>query len=426
MRILTDSYPSIVQTPRELRAIGKIVTAGIPDVDDVTVYIAQTNDRGLRATIQRIEVSKALTLFNLGASGHPFPPVSFIGESNDKNWKIELENIAFQNQHVKSSGISILEGPVGRVIARRRPSASHRRTLIGIGDIVTGGFSPLRMSTMSNGSPGLSIQRVIVPLPPLSGDPKHSLCLHMVSHDLRKFVRKEKIGNHPVLSAFLVEQSPAPRDPEDLLVGEIRSMLAFASGSSAHIVCVYNIDDSELPYHIEFRDAPSSVCQPSFAALPLFDLPRRNYFGDFVSQSRAHWKSASGFDFNLVMHFILDSTDNPFLEIRFATLSVAFEVLASHHAAATGFSRELKDMRIGKYKSFGDLLNEICAQAGISWNSKDFIDIRNKILHEGTLLPIATFAKYCEFVNVFHQVILKIVKYSGTYNDVRTFSNGTI
>jgi len=364
-------------------------------------------------------------LFDLGTPGQPLPAISFVGESNDKNWDIKLDNIFFQ--HFESLGTSILDGSIQRVIAHKRRSASHRRTLIGIGDIVTGGFAPLRMSTtMSNGSPGLSIQRVIVPLPPLSGDPKHSLCLHMVSHDLRKFVRKEKIGNHPVLSAFLVEQSPAPRDPEDLLVGEIRSMLAFASGSSAHIVCVYNIDDSELPYHIEFRNAPSSVYQPSFAALPLLDLPRRNYFGDFVSQSRAYWKSASGFDFDLVMHFILDSTDNPFLEIRFATLSVAFEVLASHHAAATGFSRELKDIKIGKYKSFGDLLNEICAQAGISWNSKDFIDIRNKILHEGTLLPIATFAKYCEFVNVFHQVILKIVKYSGTYNDVRTFSNGTI
>ncbi len=217
-----------------------------------------------------------------------------------------------------------------------------------------------------------------------------------------------------------------PRDPESILVSEIRSMLAFASGGSAHIVCIYNIDDSELPYHLEFWNAPSSICQPSFAALPLLDLPRHNYFGDFVSQSYAHWKSASDLGFDLAMHFVLDSIDNSFLEIRFATLSVAFEVLASHHAATTGFSRELRDRRTGRYKSFGDLLDEICRQGAVQWSSNNFIDIRNKILHDGTLLPFATFAKYCEFINVFHQVILKIVKYSGTYNDVKTFSNGSI
>lgn len=425
MRIFNESYPLIVQTPRELEAIGKLFVAGILDVPDVTVNVTQTNDRGLRAIIRSINAEKAIMLFDLGTPGQRLPAISFLGESNDKNWDIEIENIFFQR--IESSETSILDGTAQRVLARRRRSALHRRTLIGLGDIVTGGFETLSMATTrSNGSPGFSIERVIVPLPSLSGDPKNSLCLHMVSHDLRKFVRKEKIGNHPVLSVFLVEQSPVPRHPEDLSVDEIRWMLAFASGGSAHIMCVYYIDDSELPYHIELRDAPSSVCQPSFAALPLLDLPRYNFFGDFVSQSRAHWKSASDFNFDLAMHFVLDSTDNPFLEIRFATLSVAFEVLASHHAIAAGFSRELKDKKTGNYKSFGDLLNEICSQSGVSWKSKDFINIRNKILHEGTLLPIATFAKYCEIVNVFHQVILRKVKYSGTYNDVTTFSNGTI
>ena len=46
------------------------------------------------------------------------------------------------------------------------------------------------------------------------------------------------------------------------------------------------------------------------------------------------------------MHFVLDSIDNTLLEVRFATLSVAFEVLASHHAAATDFSRDLRDRKI--------------------------------------------------------------------------------
>jgi hypothetical protein len=425
MRILYESYPLIVQTPRELKAKGKLLAAGVPDVPDVTVNVIQTNDRGLRVTINDINVDKAIMLFNLSTPGQPMPAISFVGESDDKNWDIKLNNISFQ--HVQSSGTSILEGSVQQVIARKHHSASHLRSLIGLGDIVISGFTTISMSTtMSNGSPGFSMQRVIVPLPAMMRDQKHSLCLHTVNHNLRKFIRKEKINNHPVLSVFLVEQSSVPRDPESILVSEIRSMLAFASGGSAHIVCVYHIDDSEFPYHIEFWDAPSSVCQSSFAALPLLDLPRQNYFGDFVSKSHAHWKNASDLGFDLAMHFVLDSTDNPSREIRFATLSVAFEVLASHHAAATGFSRELRDRRRGRYKSFGDLLNEICRQRGVQWNSNNFIEIRNKILHEGKLLPFATFDKYCEFINVFHQIILKTVKYSGIYNDVKTFSNGTI
>ena len=80
--------------------------------------------------------------------------------------------------------------------------------------------------------------------------------------------------------------------------------------------------------------------------LPLLDLPQRNYFGDFVSQSYANWQSASDLGFDLAMHFVLDSIDNTLLEVRFATLSVAFEVLASHHAAATDFSRDLRDRKI--------------------------------------------------------------------------------
>lgn len=425
MIILNESYPSIVQTPRELKASGKLLVVDSPDVPDVSVNVTQTNDRGLRVTINDINLAKALFLFNLGTPGQPSPAISFVGESNDKTWDIELNNISFQ--HVGSSGASILEGSVQQVIAQKRNSALHKRTLIGLGDIVTGGFNPIKIpTTASNGSRGFSIQRVIVPLPDLTGDQNESFYLHMVDHNLRKYVRKEKINNHPVLSAFLVEESPTPSDPERQLVSEIRSMLAFASGSSARIVCFYHIDDSERPYYMEFWDAPSSVCQPSFAVLPLLDLPTRNYFGDFVSQSYAHWQSASDLGFDLAMHFVLDSIDNTILEVRFTALSVAFEVLASHHAAATGFSRDLRDRGTGRYKSFGNLLDEICRQRGVQWNSDDFIAIRNKILHEGTLLPIATFAKYREFVNVFHQIILKSVRYSGTYNDVRTFSNATI
>ncbi len=364
-------------------------------------------------------------LFNLGMPGQSSPTNSFMGESDDKNWDIELKDIFFQ--HIDSSENSFIDGPVQHVIAHKRHSASHQRTLIGLGDIATSGFNMFSMPlTKSNGSPGISLQRIIVPLPPLSEDPKHSTYLHLVNPNLHNFIRQEKTGSLPVLSAFLVDQRPVPRDPTNQLVTELRSMLGFATGSSSHFLCVYHIDDVELPYHIEFMRVPSSVYQPSFAALPLLDLPQNNYIGGFVSKSYSHWKRASDIGFDLAMHFVLDSTNNPFLEIRFATLSVAFESLASHHATATGFSRELKDIKKGKYKSFKVLLNDICNKVGVAWDSKEFVDIRNKILHEGGLLPNATFDKYREFVNIFHQIILKTVKYSGTYTDVKTFSNGTI
>ncbi|MGB2764584.1 MAG: hypothetical protein WBC02_06395 [Candidatus Aminicenantaceae bacterium] len=180
MRIFNESYPFIVQTPRELKATGKLFVAGLPDMFEVTVNVTQTNDRSLHVTINGINIGQALMLFNQGTPGQPSPAISFLGKSDDKNWDIELNNIFFQ--HVESSGTSFLNGSVQRVIARKRRSATHRRTLIGLGDIVIGGFTTISMpTTMSNGSPGFSIQRVIVSLPTLIGDPHNSLYLHMVS-----------------------------------------------------------------------------------------------------------------------------------------------------------------------------------------------------------------------------------------------------
>ncbi len=156
MRIFNEFYPLIVQTPRKLKATGKLLVAGGPEVPEVTVNVTQTNDRGLRATVNGINADKALMLFNLGTPGQPSPPISFVGKSDDKNWEIELKKISFHR--VESSGTSILEGSPQQVIARKRRSTSHRRTLIGLGDIVTGGIKPLKMpTTMSNGSSGFSI-----------------------------------------------------------------------------------------------------------------------------------------------------------------------------------------------------------------------------------------------------------------------------